>query len=47
MAAVGLSTGLAGLNRLGWRTLFVGLAAAVVVGSIGLGMIEAVSVFRP
>lgn len=40
MAAVGLSTGLGNLKRLGWRPFFVGLSAAVIVGAIGLSMIK-------
>jgi uncharacterized integral membrane protein (TIGR00698 family) len=40
MAAVGLSTGLSNLKRLGWRPFFVGLSAAVIVGAIGLSMIK-------
>jgi uncharacterized membrane protein YadS len=40
MAAVGLSTGLHNLRRLGWRPFFVGLSAAVIVGAIGLSMIK-------
>jgi len=43
MAAVGLSTGLSNLQRLGWRPFFVGLSAAVIVGAIGLSMIKALA----
>lgn len=43
MAAVGLSTGLSNLKRLGWRPFFVGLSAAVIVGAIGLAMIKALA----
>lgn len=47
MAAVGLSTSLHSLKRLGWRPFFVGLAAAVTVGGVGLGMIRLLSFLRP
>ncbi len=40
MAAVGLSTGLARIRKLGWRPFFVGLGAALVVGAVGLAMIR-------
>jgi uncharacterized membrane protein YadS len=46
MAAVGLSTGLGNLKRLGWRPFVVGLGAAVIVGAIGLAMIKALSALQ-
>lgn len=43
MAAVGLSTGLLSLKRLGIKPFFVGLSAAIIVGAVGLGMIKLIS----
>jgi uncharacterized membrane protein YadS len=40
MAAIGLSTGLAQLRRLGFRPFCVGLSAALIVGAISLGLIR-------
>jgi uncharacterized integral membrane protein (TIGR00698 family) len=39
MASVGLGTGLARVQRLGWKSFGVGLAAAVVVGGVSAGLI--------
>jgi uncharacterized integral membrane protein (TIGR00698 family) len=41
MVAVGLGTGLANLRRLGLRPLLVGLATAVLVGAVSLGLVTA------
>jgi uncharacterized integral membrane protein (TIGR00698 family) len=46
MAAVGLSTGFAALQRLGWRPFFVGLFAAFTVGGVGVGVIRLVALLR-
>lgn len=43
MAAVGLSTGLAQLKRLGLRPLLVGLVAALTVGVVSCGAIKALA----
>jgi len=45
MAAVGLSTGLANLKKLGMRPFMVGLSAAVTVGAVALGAIKLVAAF--
>jgi uncharacterized integral membrane protein (TIGR00698 family) len=39
MAAVGLGTGLSRIRRLGWKSFAVGLMAAVIVGSVSVGLI--------
>jgi uncharacterized integral membrane protein (TIGR00698 family) len=41
MVAVGLGTGLANLRKLGVRPFLVGLAAAVLVGAVSLGLLTA------
>jgi uncharacterized integral membrane protein (TIGR00698 family) len=46
MAAVGLSTGLASLKKLGMKPFFVGLTAALTVGAVGLGTIKALIALR-
>jgi len=40
MAAIGLSTGLALLRRLGLRPFFVGLFAALILGAVSFGLIR-------
>jgi uncharacterized integral membrane protein (TIGR00698 family) len=42
MVAVGLGTGLANLRRLGLRPMVVGLATAVLVGAVSLGLLTLV-----
>jgi uncharacterized integral membrane protein (TIGR00698 family) len=42
MVAVGLGTGLANLRKLGLRPLLVGLATALLVGAVSLGLVTAV-----
>jgi uncharacterized integral membrane protein (TIGR00698 family) len=39
MAAVGLGTGLNRIRKLGWKSFAVGLLAALIVGSVALGLI--------
>ena len=41
MVAVGLGTGLANLRKLGLRPFVVGLATAILVGGISLGLLAA------
>jgi uncharacterized membrane protein YadS len=45
MAAVGLSTGLASLKKLGMRPFMVGLSAAVTVGAVALSAIKLMAAF--
>ena len=45
MAAVGLSTALASLKKLGLRPFFVGLTAALTVGSVGYAVIKLLAAF--
>ena len=40
MAAVGLSTSLSGLRRIGYRPLLAGTAAAALVGLVSLGLLQ-------
>jgi len=47
MAAVGLSTELASLRRIGYRPFLVGLFAAAMVGTVGLGMIKLARILHP
>jgi uncharacterized integral membrane protein (TIGR00698 family) len=46
MAAVGLSTSVESLKRLGFKPFLVGLSAAVTVGAVGLGLIKILAVVR-
>jgi uncharacterized integral membrane protein (TIGR00698 family) len=45
MAAVGLSTGVAQLRRLGFRPFFVGLSAALIMGAVSVLLIRARGLF--